>query len=92
MCGEVYGKVPIAQCDDLRLVGPRKDVLGKREETKKGKCDDVVCRSYERSNMVPVICLGCNKDLCSRRSKYKSHEALRGCDLGVRDCLQVYCG
>ena len=39
-----------------------------------------------------VICLGCNKDLCSRRSKYKSYGALRGCDLGVRDCLQVYCG
>ena len=29
-----------------------------------------------------VICLGCNKDLCSRRSKYKSYGALRGCDLG----------
>ena len=40
----------------------------------------------------PVICLGCNKDLCSWRSKYKSYGALRGCDLGVRDCLQVYCG
>ena len=40
----------------------------------------------------PVICLGCNKDLWSRRSKYKSYGALRGCDLGVRDCLQMYCG
>ena len=39
-----------------------------------------------------MICLGRNKDLCSRRSKYKSYGALRGCDLGVRDCLQVYCG
>ena len=39
-----------------------------------------------------LICLGCNKDLRSRRSKYKSYGALRGCDLGVRDCLQVYCG
>ena len=39
-----------------------------------------------------LICLGCNKDLWSRRSKYKSYGALRGCDLGVRDCLQVYCG
>ena len=39
-----------------------------------------------------LMCLGCNKDLCSRRSKYKSYGALRGCDLGVRDCLQVYCG
>ena len=39
-----------------------------------------------------MICLGCNKDLCSWRSKYKSFGALRGCDLGVRDCLQVYCG
>ena len=27
-----------------------------------------------------------------QRSKYKSYGALRGCDLGVRDCLQVYCG
>ena len=46
------------------------------------------------SNMPPpaVICQGCNKDLWSRRSKYKSYGALRGCDLGVRDCLQVYCG
>ena len=40
----------------------------------------------------PLICLGRNKDLCSRRSKYKSYGALRGCNLGVRDCLQVYCG
>ena len=40
----------------------------------------------------PMICLGCNKDLWSRRSKYKSYGALRGCDLGVRDCLQVCCG
>ena len=39
-----------------------------------------------------LICLGCNKDLWSRRSKYKSYGALRGCDLGVRDCLQVCCG
>ena len=39
-----------------------------------------------------VICLGRNKDLWSQRSKYKSYGALRGCDLGVRDCLQVYCG
>ena len=39
-----------------------------------------------------MICLGCNKDLWSQRSKYKSYGALRGCDLGVRDCLQVYCG
>ena len=39
-----------------------------------------------------MICLGCNKDLWSRRSKYKSYGALRGCGMGVRDCLQVYCG
>ena len=46
------------------------------------------------SNVPPpaVICLGRNKDLCSRRSKYKSYGALRGCDLGVRECLQVYGG
>ena len=29
MCGEAYGKVPIAQCDDLQLVGPRKNASGK---------------------------------------------------------------
>ena len=46
----------------------------------------------EDSLIATVICLGCNKDLCSRRSKYKSYGALRGCDLRVRDCLQVYCG
>ena len=49
VCDEVYGKVPIGQCDDLRLVGPRKNASGKREKTKKGKCNDVVHRSYERS-------------------------------------------
>ena len=49
MCGETYGKVLIARCNDLQLVGPRKDASGKREETKKGKCNNVVCRSYERS-------------------------------------------
>ena len=49
MCGKTYGKVPIAWCDNLRLVGLRKDALGKREETKKGKCNNVVRRSYERS-------------------------------------------
>ena len=38
-----------------------------------------------------VICQGCNKDLWSWRSKYKSYEALRGCNLGVRDRLQVWC-
>ena len=27
-----------------------------------------------------------------QRSKYKSYGALRGCDLGARDCLQVCCG
>ena len=51
MCGETYGKVPIVWCNDLRLVGPWKDVSGKREETKKGKCNNVVCRSYGRSPM-----------------------------------------
>ena len=38
-----------------------------------------------------MICQGCNKDLWSQRSKYKSYEALRGCHLGARDCLQVWC-
>ena len=51
VCGKAYGKVPIMWCDDLQLVGLRKDVLGKREETKKGKCNNVVHRSYERSPM-----------------------------------------
>ena len=51
MCGEVYGKVPITRCDNLRLVGPRKNVSGKREETKKGKYNNVVRRSYGRSPM-----------------------------------------
>ena len=51
MCSKTYGKVPIAWCDDLQLVGPQKDASGKREETKKGKCNDVVHRSYERSPM-----------------------------------------
>ena len=49
MCSETYGKVLIVQCNDLQLVGPQKDASGKREETKKGKCNDVVRRSYERS-------------------------------------------
>ena len=51
MCSEAYGKVLIAWCDNLRLVGPQKNALGKREENKKGKCNDVVHRSYERSLM-----------------------------------------
>ena len=42
--------------------------------------------------VVTVICLGHNKDLWSQRSKYKSYGALRGCNLGARDCLQVCCG
>ena len=51
MCGKTYGKVPIARCNDLRLVRPQKNASGKREETKKGKCNNVVHRSYERSPM-----------------------------------------
>ena len=35
MCGEAYGKVPIARCDDLRLVGPRKNALGKEKRLRK---------------------------------------------------------
>ena len=49
MCGEAYGKVLIVRCNDLRLVRLRKNVSGKREETKKGKCNDMVHRSYGRS-------------------------------------------
>ena len=36
MCSEVYGKVPIARCDDLRLVGPRKNASGKEKRLRKG--------------------------------------------------------
>ena len=36
MCSETYGKVPIAQCDDLRLVGLRKNVSGKEKRLRKG--------------------------------------------------------
>ena len=36
MCGEAYGKVPIAWCDNLRLVGPRKNALGKEKRLRKG--------------------------------------------------------
>ena len=36
MCGETYGKVPIARCDDLRLVGPRKNASGKEKRLRKG--------------------------------------------------------
>ena len=35
MCGEAYGKVPIVQCDDLRLVGPQKNVSGKEKILRK---------------------------------------------------------
>ena len=36
MCSETYGKVPIAQCDDLQLVGLRKNVSGKEKRLRKG--------------------------------------------------------
>ena len=49
-------------------------------------------KSSSMSKKQAVICLGCNKDLWSQRSKYKSYGALRGCNLGARDCLQVCCG
>ena len=35
MCGEAYGKVPIARCDGLRLVGPRKNASGKEKRLRK---------------------------------------------------------
>ena len=35
VCGEAYGKVPIARCDDLRLVGPRKNASGKEKRLRK---------------------------------------------------------
>ena len=35
MCGEAYGKVLIAWCDDLQLVGPRKNASGKEKRLRK---------------------------------------------------------
>ena len=35
VCGKAYGKVLIARCDDLRLVGPRKNALGKEKRLRK---------------------------------------------------------
>ena len=35
VCSEAYGKVPIARCDNLRLVGPQKTVLGKEKRLRK---------------------------------------------------------
>ena len=40
----------------------------------------------ERGVQKKVQCISADE------TKYKSHGALRGCDLGVRDCLQVCCG
>ena len=51
VCGEAYGKVLIVRCDDQRLVRLQKNVSGKREKAKKGKCNDGVRRSYGRSPM-----------------------------------------
>ena len=42
------------------------------------------------TDTLSLICLGCDKDLWSWRSKCISYVALRGCDLGARDCLQVW--
>ena len=36
MCGETYGKVPIARCDVLRLVRPWKNASGKEKKLKMG--------------------------------------------------------
>ena len=36
VCSEAYGKVPIAWCDDLQLVGPHKNALGKEKRLRKG--------------------------------------------------------
>ena len=35
--------------------------------------------------------MGYAKDTTKIYGKYKSYEALRGCDLWARDCLQVCC-
>ena len=49
VCGKMYSKVLTTLCNDLWSVGPWKDASGKREETKKGKYNNVVCRLYGRS-------------------------------------------
>ena len=36
VCGETYGKVLIARCDILRLVGPWKNASGKEKKLKMG--------------------------------------------------------
>ena len=36
VCGETYGKVPIARCDDLQLVAPQKNASGKEKKLRKG--------------------------------------------------------
>ena len=36
VCSETYGKVPIARCDNLQLVRPRKNALGKEKRLRKG--------------------------------------------------------
>ena len=35
MCGKAYGKVLITWCDDLQLVGPRKNASGKEKRLRK---------------------------------------------------------
>ena len=75
--------------DYSKIAKPLNQLTGK-EEWKWGAKQQAAFDTLQK--VIMVICLGRNKDLCSRRSKYKSYGALRGCDLGVRDCLQVYCG
>ena len=36
VCGETYGKVPIAQCDVLRLVGPQKNASDQEKKLRMG--------------------------------------------------------
>ena len=51
VCSETYGKVLTTQSNDLGSVGPWQDMSGKRKETKKGKYNNMVRRSYGRSLM-----------------------------------------
>ena len=82
------------------LVGVQHKIVGAVLETKVVTAADVYAATGPKIVGVVgaewgaevVMCLGCNKDLWSWRSKYKSYGALRGCDLGARDCLQVCCG
>ena len=61
----------------------------------RGVCEFVIflfLNTGDQSEIPPHGGLQNDMPRMQQRSKYKSYGALRGCDLGVRDCLQVYCG